>query len=112
MQDFKNKVGVSVLCPGFVKTRIYAAHRNRNLANVSAAKRTELQAIEDIGEHIFSSAMPAEQVAEKVFDAVENGKFYVLSHEKGTKEQVMQRMDQILNDGVPMTRGPEDYPVE
>lgn len=93
-------VGVSVLCPGFVNTRIYESQRNRpvglsnGVADVDpedAAKRRQMAA------RFFASAMPAADVAERVHDAVVNDHFYILTHE-GSTAGVERRLTNIVDD--------------
>ena len=81
----QSSVGVSVLCPGWVRTQIAHSERNRPTEGAHAAAGPEP---EDLGEDgpaaIFRSLVddgidPA-AVADLVFDAVSNGRFYVLTH--------------------------------
>jgi NAD(P)-dependent dehydrogenase (short-subunit alcohol dehydrogenase family) len=72
-------VGVSVLCPGFVQTRIAESHRNRpdwapeREAGGAAELRAAVQGMVDAG-------IPPDLVAERVLDAVRTSTFYVLTH--------------------------------
>jgi hypothetical protein len=51
------------------------------------------------------------QVAEKVFDAVENRRFYILTHPDGTKEKVANRMTAIVNEDNPPILSSGDFPA-
>ncbi len=72
-------VGVSVLCPGFVQTRIAESDRNRPQwapgqgENGPVEMRTVIQGLVDTG-------IPPEAVAERVIDAVRTNRFYILTH--------------------------------
>ncbi len=72
-------VGVSVLCPGFVQTRIAESDRNRPAwapdreGGDAPELRAALQSLVDGG-------LPPESVAERVLDAVRTGTFYILTH--------------------------------
>ncbi len=73
-------VGVSVLCPGFVQTRIAESDRNRpawapdrEVAG-AAELRTAVQEMVDAG-------IPADTVARRVLDAVRTDTFYILTHD-------------------------------
>jgi NAD(P)-dependent dehydrogenase (short-subunit alcohol dehydrogenase family) len=72
-------VGVSVLCPGFVQTRIAESDRNRpdwapeRGAGGAAELRAAVQGMVDAG-------IPPDLVAERVLDAVRSSTFYVLTH--------------------------------
>lgn len=107
-------VGVSVLCPSFVDTRIYAAERNRPLPEAVRADprwQEEQRAIEEMAATLFSAAMSADKVADMVMEAVRENRFYVLTHPEGTREQVRRRMQCIIDGKAPDLSGPEDYPV-
>jgi hypothetical protein len=49
--------------------------------------------------------MPAVQVADAVFAALREGRFYILTHPEG-KEAVRTRMEDILQDRSPTPPGP------
>jgi len=72
------KLGVSVLCPGFVKTAIGESARNRP-ASVApdAFTSDEFHAfVRNLIEH----GVPASSIADQVVDAVLDGKFWILTH--------------------------------
>ncbi|MDE2367851.1 MAG: SDR family NAD(P)-dependent oxidoreductase [Burkholderiales bacterium] len=73
-------IGVSLLCPGLVNTRIYESERNRpqtlQPASGTAAEAPELAAVAD---QLYRSAISPETVAEQVFEAVVDNRFYVLT---------------------------------
>jgi NAD(P)-dependent dehydrogenase (short-subunit alcohol dehydrogenase family) len=77
-------VGVSVLCPGFVQTRIAESDRNRppwapDREVVGAADlRGAIQGMVDGG-------IPAATVADRVIDAVRSDTFYILTHPELTQ---------------------------
>src|SRR5215813_4070143 len=70
-------IGVTVLCPGLVATRIYESERNRpaQLAPASGAaeESSELQAI---AADLYRSALSAEAVAEQTFEAIRDNRLY------------------------------------
>ena len=109
-------VGVSVLCPAYVDTKIYASERNRPLDDAiknDPARIAEQKAIEEMASEFFgSAAMPTDNVARQVFDAIENERFYILTHPKGSQQQVEKRMRTILEGGNPSVTGPEEFPLE
>jgi NAD(P)-dependent dehydrogenase (short-subunit alcohol dehydrogenase family) len=94
-----SKVGVSVLCPGFVNTRLWESDRNRP----EESKSRDAQPAEDMREvlkTLIEDGIPAEQVAERVLDAIANERFYILTHE-GSRDAVELRMQNILEDAAP-----------
>ncbi|MEH6588352.1 MAG: SDR family NAD(P)-dependent oxidoreductase [Halioglobus sp.] len=110
------KVGVSVLCPSFVDTRIFASERNRPLDETSKLDPdyvVEQQAMEEMASEFFKSvAISTERVADQVFAAIEAEEFYILTHPQGSKTQVEARMRSILDGGVPTATGPESFPFD
>jgi NAD(P)-dependent dehydrogenase (short-subunit alcohol dehydrogenase family) len=68
-------VGVSVLCPGWVRTRIAESDRNRpaGMAPRSGPLRDGLA-------EVVANGMPPELVARAVLEAVRERRFYVLTH--------------------------------
>lgn len=101
-------IGVSVLCPSYVDTRIYAAERN---SPQGIEPSQEQQAMESAaGEFFAAVAMSTQAVADKVFEAIIDQRFYVLTH-PGIKQQVDKRSQAIINDGAPEFTGAEDFPL-
>jgi len=93
-------VGVSVLCPGWVNTRIHEAGRNRPVAeddDVDPAVATEAQAMfrDTLGGLIANGLAPAD-VADLVLDAVLAKRFYILTHPEW-KPMITNRVDAIVN---------------
>jgi NAD(P)-dependent dehydrogenase (short-subunit alcohol dehydrogenase family) len=90
-------VKVSVLCPGLVRTNIANAERNRPaaLTNEPVELTPELKA----GLKFFKSAMdasvPPHEVAGKVFDAIRNEQFYILTHPEWM-EVIRMRTENLL----------------
>jgi len=77
------RVRTSVLCPGFVSTRIMDCERNRPAQLSDAAqfeRRPEFEAIGDAVRRSVASGMPPAEVAEQVFTAVREERFWVLTH--------------------------------
>ncbi|MBM4204253.1 MAG: SDR family NAD(P)-dependent oxidoreductase [Gammaproteobacteria bacterium] len=72
-----SRVGASVLCPGWVNTKIAEAERNRpgTLANQNNPHGTGLP----IGTALSEGKSP-DDIANIVFDAIESDRFYVLPH--------------------------------
>ncbi|HEY7761111.1 MAG TPA: SDR family oxidoreductase [Burkholderiales bacterium] len=92
------KIGVSVLCPAYVPTGIVDSERNRPalLRNPPRTKTAEELAREEQMRHaVLSGRISAEQVAEKVFEAVRHDRFYILTHPK-IKAAIQARMEDIL----------------
>jgi NAD(P)-dependent dehydrogenase (short-subunit alcohol dehydrogenase family) len=75
-----SNVGVSVLCPGFVNTRIYESDRNMP-DHVRAATGRD-PAGDEVTRTVVGLGIPAADVAELVLAAVRERHFFVLPHER------------------------------
>lgn len=99
-----SQIDVSVICPGFVRTRLMDSERNRPMelrnSPESINNSPQKQRIEQMLRDGVMNGMPPEQVAEDVFDAIQKKKFYIFTH-KESKVLVKQRMDDILNENNP-----------
>ena len=97
------QIGASVLCPYFVPTGINKSERNRP-ASLAAEKPTQSQLIGQAmsDKAVGSGKVSAADVAQKVFDAVASGQFYIYSHPQALGN-VQQRMEAIV-----MGRTPPD----
>ncbi|MCH8283698.1 MAG: SDR family NAD(P)-dependent oxidoreductase [Chloroflexi bacterium] len=98
------KIKVSVLCPGFVNTRIGESERNRpgHLRNDPGAE-TDRQARRQSLDRLVDDGMAPAEVAGRVFEAIRNEKLYILTHPRLLKA-VKVRMDDILQDRNPRFR--------
>ena len=100
-----DQVRAHVLCPFFVPTAIHQSHRNRP-SNLSDAHRqpTRSQLIaQAMSEKAVSSGrMTAAQVAQFVFDAMAEDRFYVFSHPKALGT-VQTRLEDVM-----LQRNPTD----
>ena len=85
-------IGVSVLCPGFVKTRINESRRNRQ-ASYGPDERAPPPA--DAPPSRVLSGIPVEPVGRRVVEAVKANELYVFTH-PGTRDAVAARFDRIL----------------
>ena len=93
-----DQVSASVLCPFFVPTGITQSHRNRpqDMKEVGAKPtRSQLigQAMSD--KAVGSGKVTAAQVAQFVFDAVRERRFYIYSHPKALGS-VQTRLEDIM----------------
>jgi len=85
---------VSVLCPGFVQTRIAESDRNRP----AWAPGREVEGAEELRAAIqgmVDGGIPPALVADRVIDAVKEDTFYILTHPELT-EAVRIRCDDIV----------------
>lgn len=76
-----SKVGVSVLCPAFVQTRIHESDRNAPEGVIDEGARTpEVEAIWQFFSAMVHAGIEARAVADAVLDAIVARRFYVLTH--------------------------------
>ena len=102
------RLKASVLCPEWVNTRIMDAERNRPqaLANSPQEQRTSpetaamAEMVIQVMRQLAQAGLPPSQVAEMVFDAIRQEKFYILTHPT-TKQAVQLRMEAILQERMP-----------
>ncbi len=98
------KLKASVLCPEWVNTRIMDAERNRPQALQNALEEQYMSpamaAIVQAMRQLAQAGLPPSQVAEMVFDAIRQEKFYILTHPT-TKQGVQLRMEDILQERMP-----------
>jgi NAD(P)-dependent dehydrogenase (short-subunit alcohol dehydrogenase family) len=80
-------IGVSVLCPAFVKTNIYTSERNRpdalGGANASGFGQMDKEPAAEVAARraeIIKNALPVEMFGEMVLHAIQTDEFYILSH--------------------------------
>jgi NAD(P)-dependent dehydrogenase (short-subunit alcohol dehydrogenase family) len=90
-------VKVSVLCPGLVRTNIFNAEQNRppGLKNEPVEMSPQMRAGFNSLKAAIEAAMPPLQVADIVFDAIKNERFYILTHPEWI-EVIQMRTDKLL----------------
>ena len=99
-----DKVKVSVLCPGVVNTGIANSERNRpdELQNVPAeVKQNPANSEFNQASHqAVEAGMSPELVADDLFQAIRDEKFYILTHPE-FKDAVQTRLEDILQERNP-----------
>ncbi len=89
-------IGVSVLCPGLVKSYIYASDEIRPNELKAGAKETDPAFVERLA-HVHEAGMEPDEVAAKVLGAVRQNRFYVFTHPEH-KDELREVFDEILAD--------------
>ena len=91
-------IGVSVLCPGWVKTRIGDSERNRPEALRNPPSNEPPHPMEEMvrawAQHEIDTGMDPAQVADDVFAAIRDERFYILTHPE-MRPLVQQRLDAV-----------------
>ena len=95
-------VHVSVLCPNFVRTRIFESERNMPEELASYAENPEGAEIKKIAAALVNAGIDAADVAKAVEDAVVNEKFWILTHEHSALRITELRLEWMRGGPSPM----------
>ena len=98
LKESKIPIGITVLCPGSVHTRMNDAERNRpaELTDEFEQPKTEKQKhIEEIFTKLNEEGMTPQDYASLVFDAIRKNKLYLISHPE-YNEAIQQRAEAVL----------------
>jgi NAD(P)-dependent dehydrogenase (short-subunit alcohol dehydrogenase family) len=101
------KIGVSVLCPGWVNTKIADASRNRpaELAKTvgTAVDDQRQQVVNDIVRNFLKNGLAPSEIARQVFEAIRDDQLYIITHPE--MDFIFQeRFDNIINRRNPKPR--------
>jgi NAD(P)-dependent dehydrogenase (short-subunit alcohol dehydrogenase family) len=96
----KINVGVSVLCPGFVKTRIAQSHRNRPGDQQKVDGNPLAAKFAAVLDQLVQSGQSPDTIADAVLRAIREPRFYILTHPE-MKPAIEHRMRQILGEEQP-----------
>jgi NAD(P)-dependent dehydrogenase (short-subunit alcohol dehydrogenase family) len=101
LRERNSAIGVSVLCPAYVPTRITESERNRPTALPVSEKSAATLAREAmLKKAVASGKVSADQVAHAVVAAVKEERFYILTHPR-IKGAIRARMEDILEERAP-----------
>jgi short-subunit dehydrogenase len=95
---------VSVLCPGLVKTNVLDSSRNRPTHLQNSPDGTESspqkEAVRQFMQQALRNGMPPQRVADLVFEAIREERFYILPTSEW-KGAIQTRMEDILQERNP-----------
>lgn len=101
------KVGVSVLCPGWVRTRILESERNRPEAPREPIEvPPEAEMMRKVVEGFVAGGKDPKEVGQQVARSILEDTFYVLTHP--WESMVEGRMQNVLQRGAPVVSPPPD----
>jgi len=81
LETAENRIGVSVLCPGVVNTRIFESERNRpNASTTAQVADNDREGMETDFDSAYSRALTPNEVADIVLEAVVENRLYVITH--------------------------------
>lgn len=89
-------IGVSVLCPGLVKSHIYASDEVRPPDLMAGAKPVDPAHVERLAE-VHEFGMEPDVIAARVLDAMRENRAYIFSHPEH-KEELAELFDEYLAD--------------
>jgi NAD(P)-dependent dehydrogenase (short-subunit alcohol dehydrogenase family) len=98
-----HNIGVSVLCPGLVKSYIYASDEVRPEGLMAGAKPVDKAGVKRLAE-VHEFGMEADVIADRVLDAMRENRFHIFSHPE-FKDELRELFDEILLDF-------RDYPAD
>jgi NAD(P)-dependent dehydrogenase (short-subunit alcohol dehydrogenase family) len=107
LQAAGSEVGVSVLCPGWIRTRIAESERNRPeapRADIVVPPETEL--MRKVLEQLIANGLDPKEVGKLIVDSIREKRFYVLTHPTW-KNMIQQRHDNIMEGKDPVGAAPE-----
>ena len=86
-----------MLCPGLVRTNIGNGERTRpeELKDAPVELSEAMKAGKKVFDGLLAGSMPPEQVAEQVFRAVEEERFYIVTHPEWM-ELVEMRVERLM----------------
>ena len=93
----ETNVGVSVLCPAFVKTNIFDSARNRPAELADTVERERTPEMEAMAEEIMRTAQEPDDVAQRVLEAVREERFWIFTHGE-LKDMVRMRGEMLLGE--------------
>jgi NAD(P)-dependent dehydrogenase (short-subunit alcohol dehydrogenase family) len=104
----RSEVGISVLCPGFVNTRIAESDRNKPESAAQTFVETDDEVdpeeVRAMVRDFFAMQQPPEQVAELVVDAIRAKTFYLFTDDVWTGA-IAERHEDIRTGRNPRPRG-------
>ncbi len=100
-----SKIGVSVLCPGYVATNLIDSDRNRP-AELAPDDETQFnEAMRQEARNRLAGGLSPERMAEQVLNAIRGDQFYILTHDE-YDDMIRTRMENILSHRNPAVAAP------
>lgn len=92
------RIGVSLLCPGGVRTGIFRSERNRpaSLSEKGEVSEQTRRKIESLADPTRTDQFTPDEIADEVWDAIVGGRFYVLPMQDRYRELVRRRARDLL----------------
>lgn len=117
MELGKSNIAVSVLCPGFVKTRIHESDRNRPESDTSALSMANINdKAREKSKQFVENGIDVSIVGERTIEALKAREFYIFTHPNFQKS--MQKRAKAIDDAMsraaqsPLLKHIVDLPVD
>ena len=95
--QIKSKIKISVMCPGWVNTKLVTSERNRPKELDFKVENKDFEPILKSFHKALETSMSPEKISEILFQALRNDFFYILPHTGlAWKNIVTHRMDEIV----------------
>jgi hypothetical protein len=102
LQTHAPHVHVSLLAPGWVKTKISGVSVDTETLIHQNFPDATIEWLLKFAKSV-RKGIPPEQVAEQVFLAIEKNQFYIFTDEVMKQKVISERTEAILNDGKPVS---------
>lgn len=89
-------IGVSVLCPGLVKSHIYASDEVRPESLLAGAKPVNTEWVNRL-EQVHQFGMEPDVIAQRTLDAIKTNRFYIFSHPE-FKDELRELFDEVVGE--------------
>lgn len=89
-------IGVTMLCPGLVRTQIYDAERLRPQELADGERPRESQDLEDMRDELYRNALSPDEAADMAFQAIVEDRLYAFTT-TGFDHAIGQRAQDILS---------------
>lgn len=106
LRDSGSRVGITLLAPGPVRTRMTAADRNRPSDVPAAQEPTRLAVIADLERRTTESGLDPSAVAALVVESVRENRFFALPHPEMALNGLHRRLDWMETGQAPPPRIP------
>lgn len=97
----RSDVKVSVLCPGFVNTRIYESERNAPDAVATWRDSADARTGSTIAKSVVTAGIEPERVADAIVRTIDEGAFYILTHTKSALRTTEMRLEWMKGGAAP-----------
>lgn len=96
LKQVEAPIGVTMLCPGLVRTQIYEAERLRPAALADHERPVESTDLDAMREDLYRNALGPEEAADMAFGAIEEDRFYAFTTD-AFDAAIRTRADNILS---------------